>query len=81
MTTITVTGTQFLAHSGQTFRSATEAQRSTGVSRKTAALLRSQPGYRAGQVMTVRFSSSGAPRLYARVGREWMDASLQDITE
>ena len=78
-TTIETSGVNFLAHSGYTFSSATGAQR-LGVSRKTAAVIRAQPGYRAGEVMTVRFTENGA-RLYVRVGREWMDASLQEIKE
>jgi hypothetical protein len=75
MVTIVVSGISFLAHGGRTFTSATAAQR-LGVSRKTADVLRSQPGYVKGKTMCVRFCGPEL-RLYVRVGHVWMDASLQ----
>ena len=76
--TIHTTGFNILAHSGFTFRSANEMAHI--LTRKEASTLRSQPGYRRGNLMTVRFVDDGA-RLYTQVGREWMDASLKNITD
>lgn len=75
--TIITSGFNVLAHSGVTFRSANEV--SHLITRKEASTLRSQPGYRRGETMTVLFTTSGAPRLYVRVDRDWMDASMEDL--
>ena len=74
--TVYTSGLNILAHSGLTFRSANEVIHH--LSKKDAALIRSQPGYLRGEIMTVRFVDGGV-RLYTRVDREWKDASLQTI--
>lgn len=75
--TIYTSGLNILAHSGLTFRSANEVIHH--LSKKEAAIIRSQPGYQRGEVMTVRFVDGGV-RLYTRVGHDWMDASLQTVS-
>lgn len=74
--TVYTSGLNILAHKGLTFRSANEVKHH--LSKKDAALLRSQPGYQRGEIMTVKFTNGGV-RLYVQVDRAWMDGSLQDM--
>jgi len=74
--TIYTSGLNILAHKGLTFRSANEVK--NHLSKKDVALLRSQPGYKSGQLMTLSFRNDGL-RLYAQINGAWMDASLQAI--
>lgn len=76
-TTVFTSGFNILAHSGITFKSANEVAQH--ITRKEAATLRGQPGYKRGETMTVVFTKTGKPRLYVRVSREWKDASLEDL--
>ncbi len=66
---------------GVSFRSASELLRLAKVSRKLVRAIAAQPGYRAGEEMSVSLSQSGEWRLYVRVGAEWMDASLHDLRD
>lgn len=74
---IYTSGLNLLAHKGITFKSANEVKHL--LSKKDAALLRVQPGYRRGANMMIAFAESGGVRLYVQVGMQWMDGSLQNM--
>ena len=46
---------------------------------KIQKIIRNQPGYRRGNLMTIRKAKTGGYRLYALIGNQWMDGSLQDM--
>ena len=60
------------------FFSAAQLRRENGVSRTTARMIASQPGYRRGERMSI-LKTKGGYRLYCEVGGKWMDASLNDL--
>jgi len=61
------------------FHSAAEAGRLLGA--WAAPIVRSQPGYRRGVLMSVNRTACGGWRLFADVLGRWMDASLEDLPE
>jgi len=62
-----------------TFTSAAEAGR-LGASKGLVAVIKRQPGYRAGLTMMIaKTKDRDAYRLFAMISCRWKDASLEDI--
>ena len=61
------------------FASVTQLVRECGIARSTARVIGAQAGYRLNTEMAITKAKDGGYRLYARVGGQWMDASLADI--